>query len=72
VLALTTPVDIEKFFNARGIGWYLLRPETTTSWPAAFLDKSAFACGGYRVFHFETQKQVPLLSSVGATTTLKH
>ncbi len=57
VFALTTPADIEKFVGARGISWYLVRPETTTSWPAAFLSQSVFACGGYRVFHFDTRKQ---------------
>jgi hypothetical protein len=57
VLALTAPAEIEKFVSARGIGWYLLRPETTTLWPAPFLEKSAFACGGYRVFHFDAARQ---------------
>jgi hypothetical protein len=37
---------------SNGISWYILRPSSPTSWPASFLNRAVFQCGGYRVFRF--------------------
>lgn len=41
---------IEKFAKDTNLAWVLLRPESKSAWPASFLDRPAFSCGGYRLF----------------------
>lgn len=53
--------ELQQFMAERGIGWYLAFPETRISWPAAFAQRPAFACGDYRLFRFGE----PLLSQPG-------
>lgn len=43
---------IKAFAAGNGIAWYLLEPASKVSWPADFLNQAAFACDGYRVYHF--------------------
>ncbi len=51
---MTDPTQIRQFAQARKIAWYVLRPETETSWPPAMRDAYVFECGGYRVYRFDS------------------
>ena len=46
------PVALEALAKRVGIAWFLLHPEQALRWPRSFLDRAAYTCDGYRVFHF--------------------
>ena len=48
----TREAELTAFAAKNKIAWYLLRPETSVSWAAAFRERSVFNCGGYRVYQF--------------------
>lgn len=48
--AMSDEADLLAFAHQNKIRWYLLRPESVVSWPATFRARSAFDCGGYRVY----------------------
>ncbi|HET6266914.1 MAG TPA: hypothetical protein VFG11_04285 [Acidobacteriota bacterium] len=50
--AIIDETNLMAFAVDNKIAWYLLRPETKVSWPAAFLQKYAYSCDGYRVYQF--------------------
>jgi hypothetical protein len=49
---LSNEADVMSFAAKNKIAWYLLRPETTVSWPFELRERFAFDCGGYRVYQF--------------------
>jgi hypothetical protein len=50
--AMTTEAGLNGFAVKSKLSWYLLRPETSVSWPMGVLQNAAFACDGYRVYRF--------------------
>lgn len=43
---------LDQFFSVHTVDWFLAYPDTRLAWPAAVQNHPAFACGGYRLFHF--------------------
>lgn len=44
--------QLQKFVRARGITWVVQDPTINLSWPEHVVNRPAFSCGGYRLFHF--------------------
>lgn len=44
--------DVQKFFDAHRVDWYLQHPGAVLAWPTPVASQPAFVCGGYRLFHF--------------------
>ena len=49
---MTDEASVTTFMQQHRISWYILEPVSKVAWPTSFLEKTAFQCGGYRVFHF--------------------
>jgi hypothetical protein len=49
---MTDETSLKEFMQKRRISWYILQPVSEVAWPASFLKRAVFHCGGYRVFHF--------------------
>ena len=55
IKSMPSEADLLSFAVKNKIAWYLLRPETTVSWPLEFRERFAFDCGGYRVYNLRLQ-----------------
>src|SRR5437868_7304770 len=46
---------LTEFMQKHRISWYILQPASAVAWPASFLEKAAFRCDGYRIFHLSPE-----------------
>lgn len=50
---LTDVDEVRSYAMRYNISWYLLHADSQMSWPVSILEKPAFFCDGYRVYHFK-------------------
>lgn len=43
---------VDSFMQEHAIRWYVVNPKDHIQWAEAMIDRVAFECGGYRVYHF--------------------
>lgn len=54
VIATTDAKALRSWARANQVDWYLMHPDGSAGWDAAFLAQATFRCGDYRLFRFGT------------------